>query len=301
MLPLSTVAILEKNKLSSDGAWLVMLEVQLQNLSADYADYIDSEQPVIGTGNATALTIRVVRNNEDIYWNGNTWVAFPFVLDEIGESTKGELPQVAVRIANITRTMQQYVEASDGGVGATVIVRVVHSSQVKIGSKEGAYYSATATPEIELTFAVTATSCDAQWVTFTLGLEYPTMLRFPQKRVLKDWCHYPEYKGIECGAAAVSTIVTTSVGSMIAAAESTAGIIEGATITGNVNIPAGTTVMSVTSATSFIMSREATGTGPFATMFSFTTCNRTLKDCRTRNNSARFGGFASIPMGGIYG
>lgn len=202
MIPLSTVAILEKNKLSSDGAWLVLLEVQL----------------------TTGVTLRSVRNNEDIIWNSQTWVAFPFQLDEIGESSKGELPQAAVRISNVTRSVQQYIEAGNGGVGSTVIVRVVHSKHLNLTN-----------PEIELSFAVTGTTSDANWVTFTLGMEYPSMLRYPQKRVLKDWCHYKEYKGIECGATSA--------------------------------LP---------------------------------TCNRTLKECRERGNSTRFGGFPAIPGGGIY-
>lgn len=202
MIPLSTAAILEKNKLSSDGAWLVLLEVQLPN----------------------NVTLRAVRNNEDITWDGHTWVAFPFQLDEIGESSKGELPQVAVRISNVTRSVQQYIEAGSGGVGSTVIVRVVHSKHLDLTD-----------PEIELSFAVTGTTSDANWVTFTLGMEYPAMLRYPQKRVFQDWCHYKEYKGIECGAVSA-----------------------------------------------------------------YTTCNRTLKECRERGNSTRFGGFPAIPSGGIY-
>ena len=187
MLPLSAVAILEKNKLSSDGAWLVLLEVELKNISS-------------GNPGGESIIIRAVRNNEDIHWNGQDWVAFPFQLEEIGESSKGELPQVGVKISNITRLMQQYVETASGGIGSIVTVRVVHSSQVKTASREGPYYTETATPEIELVFAVTSTTCDAEWVTFVLGLEHPAMIRFPQKRVLKDWCHYANYKDIECGA-----------------------------------------------------------------------------------------------------
>src|SRR5690554_914294 len=89
MRDLSAIAKLEKNKISSTGAWLILLEIQFQ-----------------GT------TIRVVNNNEDIEWpegSGTTWVAFPFELGDIGENSKGELPSLQVKVSNVTRVIQQYL------------------------------------------------------------------------------------------------------------------------------------------------------------------------------------------------
>jgi lambda family phage minor tail protein L len=165
-LNLSNISIIEKNKLTSDGAWLVLLEIQI----------------------AKDLIIRIVRNTEDIVWNGYTWVAFPFELDEIKETSQGELPQIPVRVSNVSRSVQQYIEQANGGVGATVILRVVHSQHLDILAAD-----------IEETFTVQHVSSDSMWVTFDLGGDMPTMLRFPFRRVLKDFCPFI-YKGIECGA-----------------------------------------------------------------------------------------------------
>lgn len=165
-LSLSTISIIEKNKLTFDGAWLVLLEIQI----------------------AKDLVIRIVRNTEDIVWNGYTWVAFPFELDEIKETSQGELPQIPIRVSNISRSVQQYIEQANGGVGAAVILRVVHSRHLDMPSAD-----------IEETFTVQHVSSDSMWVTFDLGGDMPTMLRFPFRRVLKDYCPFT-YKGIECGA-----------------------------------------------------------------------------------------------------
>ena len=68
MLNLSTVAALEKNKLHSDGVWFVLLDIVVPELSQ---------------------TIRIVRNTEDVVWNGNTYIDFPFELGNLTDDAKG--------------------------------------------------------------------------------------------------------------------------------------------------------------------------------------------------------------------
>ena len=163
-LSLSAAAILEKNKLASDAPWLVLLELSLE-----------------GT------TIRVVRNTEDVTWNGYTWTAFPFALDETGETSRGEVPQLALRISNVSRVMQSYFEGSGGAVGSQVIVRVVHADHLDL-----------TTAEVEEVFEVVESRADAVWVTLMLGLRNPMMLRFPRHRFLRTHCRW-KFRGTECG------------------------------------------------------------------------------------------------------
>ena len=166
MLDLSSAAIVEKNKLSSDGAWLVLLEIDIAGL----------EQP-----------IRLVRNNENISWGGHEWYAFPFDLDEIGENSKGEIPNLAIRVSNITRVIQGVVEKSGGGVGSTLTIRVVHSKHLDAVE-----------PELQEEFSALSTSCGEQWVSFNLGPAYPVMSRRPVYRYLKNHCQFI-YGSAECG------------------------------------------------------------------------------------------------------
>ena len=62
MLSLSAAAIAEKHELGNASPFLVLLEIQLD---------VD--------------TIRVVQNTENITWDGETWVAFPFKLSGLDE------------------------------------------------------------------------------------------------------------------------------------------------------------------------------------------------------------------------
>ena len=164
MLDLSAVAKLEKNKVSSTGAWLVLFEIQFQG-----------------------ATIRLVSNNENVTWGGEEWIAFPVELGEVTEDSKGELPQLTLKVSNITRSMQQYVEQYAGGTDAIVILRVVHSEHLDM-----------ATPEIEEYFQIKKTNTDAHWVTFTLGPDYTMTQRIPANKYMKNFCPF-KFKGIECG------------------------------------------------------------------------------------------------------
>ena len=72
--------------------------------------------------------------------------------------------------------------------------------------------------------------------------------------------------GILTGYAATASLaVTTTASSTTATTTSTAGIKVGAVISGNANIPASTTVASITNATTFVMSAAATAAGTSVT------------------------------------
>jgi lambda family phage minor tail protein L len=170
MLNLSVAGMLEKSLLSSDGVWLLLVEVAIP----------DSEEP-----------LRLVRNNEDILWNGDTWAAFNFKLGEITEENNGKPQSVPLQISNITQTVQAYVEEYSGLTGTAVTLRVVHSQHLD-----------NTAPELEEIFTVQSTTCDSKWVTFYLGCDLSIQVRFPFRRVLKNFCAWrDQYKGIECGYA----------------------------------------------------------------------------------------------------
>jgi lambda family phage minor tail protein L len=167
MLKLSPAGILEKSRISSDGVWLLLLEVA-----------IPGSEP-----------LRLVRNNTDITWNGHDWCAFNFKLGEITEDHKGKPQAVPLQVSNITQEAQAFVEEHNGLTGTMVTLRVVHSQH--LGEP---------VPELEEVFTVESTTCDSKWVNFYLGCDMSVQLRFPFRRVLKNFCAWrDQYKGIECG------------------------------------------------------------------------------------------------------
>ena len=86
MLSISAVSRAEKNKLSTDSVFLILLEIQLSSV------------------------VRLVYNNEDITWKGNTWQAFPMKLGEASEESNGSDPNISVQVDNVAQGMTYYVE-----------------------------------------------------------------------------------------------------------------------------------------------------------------------------------------------
>ena len=103
MLSISAISKAEKNKLSTDSCFLILLEIRLQN------------------------TVYICYNNEDVTWKGQLYQAFPFNIGETSEDSDGSDPNVTLKIDNVAQGLQWYVEASGGGVGTLVILRVVNS------------------------------------------------------------------------------------------------------------------------------------------------------------------------------
>jgi phage-related protein len=174
MLTLSAGAIAEKDKLASDSAWPVLLEIQ-----------IPGDQGYLYLTN----------NSENVTWNGQVWQAFPFGMDPIRENTGSELPQLTIRVSNVSRDVLYYLEQAGGAIDFPVVVRVVNT-EVLGGS----------VAEAELEYVVKRITYDAQWVTFTLGGSQHIARRTPDRCYRKDVCPFA-YGGIECGVSA-ATLVT---------------------------------------------------------------------------------------------
>ncbi len=176
MKNLAIALILEKNKLATPNAWLVTIDVAFP-------------APV-------SSTLYLVNNTDDIVFEGRTYTAFPFDIDATKASAQGEIPQLQLRVSNVTRAMQGYIEEIEGGVGSTVLVRVLNAGHLAEN------YS-----ELEMTFDVMSAVSEGQWVTFTLGA--PNLLRasFPADRYLATHCRFiRHFKGAECGYAGASEI-----------------------------------------------------------------------------------------------
>jgi len=167
-LNISTEAIYAKNRLISNGAWLILLEIA----------YPDEDQP-----------IRVCWNNEDIEWDGKTWLGCQFSIGELNESKDGEIPSVDLNVVDIQRKLIPTVDEYDGGTGAIITMIHIHTDNLDSGI-----------PELEETFEIISTSMDHKGtVTFTLGAENFTNYRSPSDRYLKNHCRYKVFGGARCG------------------------------------------------------------------------------------------------------
>lgn len=189
-MTLSAGAFIEKNRLSTTFAWLVLLKVTMPD----------------------ATVLRIVANSENVTWpvvSGNLYTAFPFELDEIGEDSTGDVPSIGLKVANVARVLEPYLEDQEGLVDSTVVIRIVNSMHVTTATFTG---TDNPSPEIELTYQITATNSDSMWVTFTLGSLNPWNKRFPRNRIWRNTCRFKAFKGSLCKYAGVETTCNRTLG-----------------------------------------------------------------------------------------
>ena len=183
-MSLSAVAYLEKNKVASTKAWLVLIEVTMPDTTV----------------------FRVCANSENVTWpvtSGDLYTAFPFEIDEIGDSSKGEVPSVGLRVSNVARILEPYLEDQDGLIDSVVVIRVVNSTHVTTPSQGSGVNNNT--PEVELEYEIIDSNADSMWVNFTLGAMNPFNRRFPRSKVWKNICRYKHFKGDRCQYAGAET------------------------------------------------------------------------------------------------
>jgi phage-related protein len=160
-LPISSAAIQEKNKLYTDKPWITLIQIDIPGV----------DDPV-----------RVTSNNINTVWNGNTYVPFPFEIDEITDTSNGEVPHVDVRVSNASRGMEAYLQDYD-------IYCKTHGVSL-----------------IDLTISVVhAAHLDAQWVTFTLSGDNLFNRRMPLNKMYRGRCRWKKFKNEDCGYTGIAT------------------------------------------------------------------------------------------------
>jgi phage-related protein len=175
MFTLAAALVAEKNKLGNEAPFLILCEIQLTGV----------------------ITLRIVKNEANITWGGETWAAFPFDIDDLGEPGRNEVPRVNLRVSNVSRAIQSYIEQYTGGVGATVIIRVVHADNL-VGTEAN-------TTLCRLDFTVTSCTANSKEVVFGLGASNPWNRRAPLNRTRKNFCRFKFKDVLTCNYTGAET------------------------------------------------------------------------------------------------
>lgn len=157
-IPLSTNEAIEKNKLTSNSVWHILLSIEQPGENA----------------------IRVCLNNENVVWNGNTYIPAVFTLSGITENKNAEIPSIPLSFHDPTRIITSILEEHDGAIGAVVNLYIVHSK-----------FLTNTTPQFQENFTIIDTvTSDDTLVTFKLGAEDLSSTRCPKQRFLKNNCRF---------------------------------------------------------------------------------------------------------------
>ena len=165
---LSIASIIEKNRISSEVPWLILLDIAV----VDPATLM------------TVETLHLARNVDPVTFNGVTYA--PAAFDISLKSEAGSQQEISLSIKDYTLAVQQRMQDYGGGIGFNVTVMVVNAGN--LGQN----------PEVAEYFQVTAAETANYECSFTLGAENNITKAFPRRRQSKDYCQW-RYKGPECG------------------------------------------------------------------------------------------------------
>lgn len=166
MLNFSSDLIQYKNLLVDTGAWIILIEIP------------DAIDPI-----ANDSLIRICSNTQEIEWpTGSTkskWSPFPFILDSFGENSKSEIPTTSLKICNIDRMLNSFLEENHGLLGRTVIIRIIHTKALNIVEGIPIYK-----------FKIKSVSVNNQWVTLTIGADSLFSKQDPMYKMNRTFCRY---------------------------------------------------------------------------------------------------------------
>lgn len=165
MRDLTTDLVTEKNVLHQTSPWIWLLEVEIDD----------------------STSARVTSYQQNVTFDSNVYYAFPFQIGGLQQHSDGKLPTLSITIANVTREVQELLDANQGLVRKKVWVRLVHSDHL-----------ADPDAKLEDRFSILQAVATAEAVTFQLGRVDLLRLETPKRRYIRDYCTFV-YTGDACG------------------------------------------------------------------------------------------------------
>lgn len=172
MIPLIQPLIDEKNKISQDQPWLILLK--LTNVAGD-------------------LVLRLVRNTENITYKGEEYIAFPFEVDTIPEATQGSIASFNINVSNVDRQIQNYIEQdATFGSGWEIIMSVIHTSDLNPSAPSGEV------AEIEQVWKSLSITADNETLAISVGMPNPMNIQVPSQKFSGGFCQRTFDDGVGC-------------------------------------------------------------------------------------------------------
>lgn len=182
MLELSPVVKVEKNKLNTDGVFLVGLHITIPGITE---------------------AIRIINNNEDIEWptgSGNIWQAFPFDVDEMSDNSKAEVSQFNLKVSNVNNVIGDYVRQYDvyvkqnGFEPIDIVLYVINSNDL-----------ASIIPAFSHELVLSAVKLNMVEATFTVSARDVYRVNIPTHKMYPNLCRF-KFKSDLCGYSGLATV-----------------------------------------------------------------------------------------------
>lgn len=157
MSHLSVATAIEKAKIASDVAFVVLLDVELLDNSGNVSE-----------------VLRICRNTENIVYQGEQYIAANFTYDLASDNESS--PKLTINADDPSGFIRQKMQEYDGGVGFSCWLTVINTGNLS------------QPPEIQEEFEVVSSSTEGYQVSFSLGIPNPLSQRFPRRIQMRKQC-----------------------------------------------------------------------------------------------------------------
>lgn len=100
---------------------------------------------------------RITGHDEPVTFDGDTYTPYPVRHDAINQDSKGNLPRSELRVGNVRRSLNRYVEIAKGL--SSQDVRIIEINKAALATGDGRQFA----------FQILTSSVTAQWVILRLG------------------------------------------------------------------------------------------------------------------------------------
>lgn len=163
---LSVATVIEKNKIASDKAFVVLLEIDIYDEQGTFVE-----------------VLRIARNPEDVTYRTFVYKAANFSFD-LKLETDSE-PSLDIQADDPSGFLREKMELYGGGLGFECRLLVVNTGNMN------------QSPEIEEEFEVVGASAENYTISFSLGVTNTLSVRFPRRTQMRDQCPL-RFKGTLC-------------------------------------------------------------------------------------------------------
>lgn len=133
-------------------------------------------------------------HDEDVEFDGETYTKFPISHESASDNSRGEIDSVAVRISNVSRLIQSYLESYDWR-GKKVTITQVFLDQLD-----------DADAKISFVFYIDNYKASEQDVEFQLTTRFDVIdLMLPLGTYNRNYCRW-KFKSTECGYAGAESV-----------------------------------------------------------------------------------------------
>jgi len=155
-----------KNQLSQPGAWVMLITLELPN---------------------SGSVLRFCNNSENVVYDGDTYTAFSFYVNEFSCNTDGEIPEFTITISNIGYVLQDYMRTYDGLIESVIKFLYVNTSEIAEDFDDDM-------------IGMTVVGCEILWphVQLTLGIPSKLRRRVPEDRLNPHSCRHA-FRTSRCG------------------------------------------------------------------------------------------------------